>query len=403
MRIRVVYSHTGRRTFGHVSAYRVTPHVSANEDHLAESTRAMRKLWLSVSSVLLLTSQISEAATPLLELSASPDISIELTGLLIDDGSLAVADFSGGGILSEITGLPPSADLTGFAALGNGDFLLAFQNAVELPGPLIARSGDLVRLSGNTYSIEFGAAAAGLPAGTLIDAVTEAAGGLLLSFDTTIEFAGVIAHDEDLVFWNGATLALDIDISSHGIAQGLDLDAAHWVEANGRLLVSFDGAGTAGGVFFTDEDILELDPLGSTWSLAYDGSVAHPGWAPADIDALSVISDADGDGLSDDEEAALGTNPLNPDSDGDLLSDFVETNTGIFIGPEDTGTDPLDDDSDGDGFGDGIEVASGSDPNDENSIPAQVPALDWLGMWILTLLLAAAGGLSALRHTWRSR
>jgi len=29
------------------------------------------------------------------------------------------------------------------------------------------------------------------------------------------------------------------------------------------------------------------------------------------------VADSDGDGLSDEEEAKLGTDPLNPDSDGD--------------------------------------------------------------------------------------
>lgn len=44
------------------------------------------------------------------------------------------------------------------------------------------------------------------------------------------------------------------------------------------------------------------------------------------------------------------------DSDGDGLSDCVETNTGRFIDSRDTGTDPLRADSDGDGLGDGEEV-----------------------------------------------
>ena len=36
------------------------------------------------------------------------------------------------------------------------------------------------------------------------------------------------------------------------------------------------------------------------------------------------VADSDGDGLSDDEEAAIGTDPLNPDSDGDGVSDLIE-------------------------------------------------------------------------------
>lgn len=61
--------------------------------------------------------------------------------------------------------------------------------------------------------------------------------------------------------------------------------------------------------------------------------------------------DSDGDGLTDAEEAALGTNPNNPDSDGDSLSDGAEVNLG---------SNPLLADTDGDGLNDGLELAFGT-------------------------------------------
>ncbi len=64
--------------------------------------------------------------------------------------------------------------------------------------------------------------------------------------------------------------------------------------------------------------------------------------------------DADGDGLSDEEEAQAGTDPTQRDSDGDGKPDGVEVK--IY------GTDPLKLDTDGDGVGDGAELASGTDP-----------------------------------------
>lgn len=51
----------------------------------------------------------------------------------------------------------------------------------------------------------------------------------------------------------------------------------------------------------------------------------------------------------------LGPVPV-PDSDMDGLDDVVETNTGIFIDANDTGTDPNNPDTDGDGLEDGEEV-----------------------------------------------
>jgi len=70
--------------------------------------------------------------------------------------------------------------------------------------------------------------------------------------------------------------------------------------------------------------------------------------------------DTDGDGFEDGEEVLAGTDPLNPDSDGDGLDDGEEVNT--------HGTDPTNPDTDGDGLSDGDEVLSvGTDPNDADS------------------------------------
>ncbi|TDS17116.1 gliding motility-associated-like protein [Maribacter caenipelagi] len=67
-------------------------------------------------------------------------------------------------------------------------------------------------------------------------------------------------------------------------------------------------------------------------------------------------SDCDDDGLSTDEETALGTDTNNPDTDNDGLTDGEEV---------DLGTDPLNPDSDGDGINDGQEVLDNTDPLDD--------------------------------------
>ncbi len=90
-----------------------------------------------------------------------------------------------------------------------------------------------------------------------------------------------------------------------------------------------------------------------------------------------VAGDSDGDGLSNDQEAARGTDPDRADSDGDGLSDGDEvliyaTDPTNRDGDDDVltdfdeinthGTNPNQGDSDGDGAADGLEVAQGSDP-----------------------------------------
>ncbi len=83
------------------------------------------------------------------------------------------------------------------------------------------------------------------------------------------------------------------------------------------------------------------------------------GTDPLRFDSIqNGISDAkvdlDNDGLSNESEIKLKTDPKNPDTDHDGLSDGDEVNR--------YKTDPLKADTDGDGISDGDEVKAGSDP-----------------------------------------
>ncbi|MBO6938091.1 MAG: hypothetical protein JJ863_24190 [Deltaproteobacteria bacterium] len=84
----------------------------------------------------------------------------------------------------------------------------------------------------------------------------------------------------------------------------------------------------------------------------------------------SMDDDSDGDGISDAMEAG-DTDVMSPpvDSDGDGLPDFRDLdsdNDGLSDEDESTihGTDPTSADSDGDGDTDGAEISAGTDPND---------------------------------------
>ncbi len=80
------------------------------------------------------------------------------------------------------------------------------------------------------------------------------------------------------------------------------------------------------------------------------------------------VQDADGDGLPDEYEDVIGTNPADPDTDDDGLLDGDEVHRS---------TDPLRRDTDNDGYSDGQEVNAGSDPLDPMSIPPPPPSV-WL-------------------------
>lgn len=68
----------------------------------------------------------------------------------------------------------------------------------------------------------------------------------------------------------------------------------------------------------------------------------------------TLAADTDGDGLTDDEETAAGSDPQAVDTDGDGLTDGEE----VIV----YRTDPTAPDTDGDGYADGQEVAGGYEP-----------------------------------------
>lgn len=134
-----------------------------------------------------------------------------------------------------------------------------------------------------------------------------------------------------------------------------------------------------------DDDVImpEFDVPANDFEV--DDNAVAPTPAPGQpvVPIPSLETDSDDDGLTDDEEAGFGTNPLNSDSDGDGLSDFDEINVygtdplnpdtdgdGLkdFEEIERYGTDPLNPDTDGDGYSDGEEVGNGYNPKGVGSL-----------------------------------
>lgn len=149
---------------------------------------------------------------------------------------------------------------------------------------------------------------------------------------------------------------------------------------------------------------------------------------PALIRLTVTLADTDGDGLTDVVEQQLGTDPNNPDTDNDSLSDGDEHNIhhtdplmmdtdgdlypdGFEVGARSQGfdplvpngniatndtdgdglsdleefrhnTNPLSSDTDGDGVNDYDEVMNGSDPNDPTDRGIPPPPDEFVAIWL---------------------
>ncbi|MDP6215513.1 MAG: hypothetical protein QGI41_11360, partial [Acidimicrobiales bacterium] len=131
----------------------------------------------------------------------------------------------------------------------------------------------------------------------------------------------------------------DDDGLSDGIEDGLGTDP--------------DNADTDGDGFTDSEEVNSLgtDPL-------------DPADPSDDVDEVSpggVVEDADGDGLSGIVEQSLGTDPNNPDTDGDGFTDSEEVNQ--------LRSDPLDANDPGDGTVRQALTQSEETTNDDGSFP----------------------------------
>ncbi|WP_369855609.1 carboxypeptidase regulatory-like domain-containing protein [Candidatus Thalassolituus haligoni] len=159
-------------------------------------------------------------------------------------------------------------------------------------------------------------------------------------------------------------------------------------------------AGFASGELYIDVDGFQTNSLALTIDDDQDGLSneqeallgTNPAVADSDGDGLNdgdevnlhgtdpLLADTDADGINDLVEVQQSLNPLDPtdangDADGDGVSNIDELGLGTGINDADSdndnlsdgdevslGTDPLDSDSDDDGLADGAEAAVGADP-----------------------------------------
>ncbi len=148
---------------------------------------------------------------------------------------------------------------------------------------------------------------------------------------------GTGAENNGLFLISGNQLELDRDLA------GLNSPLSIRVRTTDILGEFYDEIFTL--TLISDSD---LDGLSDDWELIYFPNLS----------IATGTGDNDFDQLSNQDEEAQNTNPTLFDTDEDGLNDKVENGNGIFVSASSTGSSPLLFDTDGDGISDGDEVSS---------------------------------------------
>ena len=171
-------------------------------------------------------------------------------------------------------------------------------------------------------------------------------------------------QDGDGQFDAGETDANDRDSDDDGVDDGAEVAGASdpldpCVPNNDAC--DADGDGLSNGeeaTLGTNEDDADTDDDELTDQAEVSGG--SDALDPCDPDDTRGTCDPDGDGLDNERESALGTDGSDADSDGDGLDDGAEVN--------EIGSDPLNVDTDGDGRNDGEDRAVTGDSDGDGTI-----------------------------------
>ena len=302
----------------------------------------------------------------------SPDNSVPVT---YDGADLAVAQLDGDWEVSggSLPGFEPDSSYhTNTTVLIQGEDKHGSPSDIAVHGWLDGdtSSGQLVFLGGHEYDVSMPSSSNGesnsarlflntiLATGCANSAI---AADLLLTCDAETDDAGVITLVLDISNENvghASSTALVLTLPA-GVSYVSDDASGTYDSASGT--VSWDLGTLAGSG--AERITLTLEASGSgSYDLdaELDWTVGRSEGGATCTGSVDVTLDRDGDGLTDEEEDALGTDPDDADTDADGLSDGDEVNV--------HSTDPLDSDTDADGLLDGDEVnVHSTDPLDADT------------------------------------
>ncbi len=186
----------------------------------------------------------------------TPDTPADLSGNLFAASDIARADAAN---YTLERALPSNARIDALQRLSSGDWLVSLEAPTSLGGVLYDPR-DVLRYNGAAFSLYFGGAANGIPAGVNVDAIAlngSDTGPLLLSVDVPTRIAGLDVEPSDVLRFAAGTYTLFFDASAatpaipaYSNLVGLDKLAT-------SLLLSFDVPTTLDTETYLPGDIVE--------------------------------------------------------------------------------------------------------------------------------------------------
>ncbi|SKA94319.1 delta-60 repeat domain-containing protein [Prosthecobacter debontii] len=225
------------------------------------------------------------------------------------------------------------------------------------------------------------------PVGTLAIGLNDANNSRLL---TDLNFAIVLTNGSAQIYQNGTSVGASGALGKFGsntlfTIKRTGSSVTYWKDGELRYTSSL----TASGLYIVDTafNTIQAQILDARYDKNdADGDGMFDDWERyygLDPEVADAAMDADGDGLTNIQEYFLGLNPQSDDTDNDLLPDKWELDHGLnaasspeerdtFLDPDQDGldnlaeyrnqTDPMDADSDNDMMPDGWEITYGFDP-----------------------------------------
>jgi hypothetical protein len=276
-----------------------------------------------------------------------------------DDDALSVGPVAGGSLFNAaLQGLNPALEIDALIVYSN---LIIFSTDIGfVESSTTYNDEDLVAFDAitETFSMYFEGAANGIDSRADLDAATLLPGSTTLLFSVDISITGLVAGmtitDEDIVqFASGtATLAFDGDVTL-GIDPTADLDALHSDGSN--LYFSLDKSSTNAIVAGTgeDDDVWCINTNTLTTGILITGFGFE---SRADIVGLDEPRFSDEDALSDFEEITGVDDPA------------TAVSATFPIDPEGTMSNPFLTDTDGDGVSDSDEAIAGTSAASSNDL-----------------------------------